>query len=149
MTSLRRRHAALAVERLEDGEGAADEVGVPHVPRPMGARGFRMPPLDDELEDVVVGEAEERRAERGEDGEAVGRVVDRAQDGGEGLHLLAGVVLLAADEAVRDAAGLERVLEGADELAASSCGRAGRRRPGARGGRSRCPVADAPGACLS
>ena len=74
-------------------------------PSRMGASGFRMPPLDDELEDVVVGEAEEGRAEGGEDGQAVGRVVDGAQDGGEGLHLFAGVVLLAADEAVRDAAG--------------------------------------------
>ncbi len=88
---------------------------------------FRAPSLDGcqrvedaaachELEDVVVGEAEERRAEGGEDGQAVGRVVDGAQDGGEGLDLFARVVLLAADEAVRDAAGLERVLEGADEL---------------------------------
>ena len=132
----RRLHAAAAVERLEDGEGAADEVGVLDALADGGQR-VQDAAARHELEDVVVGEAEEGRAEGGEDGEAVGRVVDGAQDGGEGLHLFAGVVLLAADEAVRDAVGLERLLERADELAASSCGRAGRRRRGARGGRSR------------
>ena len=103
------------MERLEDGEGAADEVGVLDA-LADGGQGVQDAAARHELEDVVVGEAEEGRAEGGEDGQAVGRVVDGAQDGGEGLHLFAGVVLLAADEAVRDAVGLERLLERADEL---------------------------------
>ena len=64
-----------------------------------------MPPLATNCAEVVVGEAEEGRAERGEDGQAVGGVVDGAQDGGEGPDLVAGVVLLAADEAVAGCRG--------------------------------------------
>ena len=72
--------------------------------------------LRHELPEVVVGEAEEGRAEGGEDGQAVGGVVDGAEDVGEGTHLVAREVLLAADEAVRDALGGEGRLVVADEL---------------------------------
>ena len=126
-----------AVEGLQDREDAADEVGVAHV----GADGrerVQDAAAGHELEDVVVRQAEERRAQRGEHGQAVGGIVDRAQDGGQRLHLLARVVLLAADQPVRDAAAREVRPRRADELAASSCGRAGRRRPG-RAGRTASP----------
>ena len=74
--------------------------------------------LRHELPQVVVGEAEEGRAERGEDREAVRGVVDRAQDVRERPHLVAGVVLLAADQAERDAPGGEGALVVLDEVRA-------------------------------
>jgi hypothetical protein len=54
----RRLHAAAAVERLEDGEGAADEVGVSDAVLD-GSQRIQIATRRDELEDVVVRETEE------------------------------------------------------------------------------------------
>ena len=96
-------------------EGAADQVpGVEAVLE--GGQRVQRAAAGNEPEDVVVRQAEEGRAQRREHGQAVGGVVDRAQDGGQRLHLLARVVLLASDQPVRDVALRELVLERADEL---------------------------------
>ena len=68
-------------------------------------------------EQVVVAAAEQRRAQRADERELVGGVVDRAQDREEVADLAAAVDERARLGAVRDAGGVERVLEVAERRA--------------------------------
>ena len=89
----------------------------------LGQRRLVVPPaavLDLEREEVVVAAAEQRRAQRGHERELVGRVVDGPQHH-EQVADLAGAV----DERrrlgpVRDAGGVERVLERPSDVRAGS-----------------------------
>ena len=101
-------HAVIAGERVHPG-GDRMVVGDPFGP----LRAVVVPPAagDLPLDEVDVGAGKARRAERGDDRDVVGRVVDGAEHGQQLAHRVGGPHERAALDAVRHVVGIERALE--------------------------------------